>query len=169
PRRLTTRAVALLCVANLGVVAGAAVAASPAGATISGRDNTVFAFGTASYHGSTAHMRLNAPIVGMAPNASGRGYYLVANDGGVFAFNAKFFGSLGARHLNSPIVGMAVTPTGNGYWLVAGDGGVFTFGDAKFYGSTGAMHLNSPIKQIIAGPNGKGYWLMATDGGVFTF
>jgi ribosomal protein L24E len=164
-----TRSVALLCIANVALVTGAAVAATPAGATISGRDNTVYAFGTASFHGSTAGKHLNAPIVGMASSASGRGYWLVANDGGVFAFNAPFFGSLGAMHLNSPIVGMAPTTTGKGYWLVAGDGGVFTFGDAKFYGSTGAMHLNSPIKQIVAGPGGKGYWLMATDGGVFTF
>ena len=169
PRRLTTRAVALLCVANFAVVTGAAVAAHPAGATMSGHDNTVFAFGTAPFRGSTAGKHLNSPIVGMASTANGKGYWLVANDGGIFAFHAPFFGSLGARHLNSPIVGMAATPTGKGYWLVAGDGGVFTFGDAKFYGSTGAMHLNSPIKQIIPGPGGKGYWLMATDGGVFTF
>jgi ribosomal protein L24E len=169
PRRFLTSAVALFCAANVALVAGAALSATPAGATISGHDNTVYAFGTASFHGSTSGKHLNSPIVGMASTKSGKGYWLVANDGGIFGFNAPFFGSLGARHLNSPIVGMAATPSGKGYWLVAGDGGVFTFGDAKFYGSTGGMHLNSPIKQIIAGPRGKGYWLMATDGGVFTF
>ena len=119
--------------------------AAPAGAAISGHDDTVYAFGTASFHGSTSGRHLNAPIVGMASTPNGKGYWLVANDGGVFGFNAPFFGSLGAMHLNSPIVGMAATPTGKGYWLVAGDGGVFTFGDAHFYGSTGSMHLNSPI------------------------
>ena len=169
PRGLTTRAVAVICVANVALVGGLAASTTAAGAASSGHDNTIYAFGTASFHGSTANKHLNAPIVGMASTPSGKGYWLVADDGGIFTFNAPYFGSLGARHLNSPIVGMASTPTGKGYWLVAGDGGIFTFGDAKFYGSTGAMHLNSPIKQIIAGPLGKGYWLMATDGGVFTF
>ena len=157
PRRLTTRVVALLCVASVAIVGRRRGRRDRRrGAASSGHDNTVFAFGTASFHGSTAGKHLNAPIVGMASTPSGKGYWLVANDGGVFTFNAPFFGSLGARHLNSPIVGMAATPTGKGYWLVAGDGGVFTFGDAKFYGSTGAMHLNSPITQIIAGPARQG-------------
>ena len=61
-----------------------------------------------------------------------RGYYLVASDGGVFAFGtARFYGSTGAMKLNSPIVGMAETPDNRGYWLVASDGGVFSFGDAS--------------------------------------
>jgi lipoprotein-anchoring transpeptidase ErfK/SrfK/ribosomal protein L24E len=169
PRKIATRVVALACVALMPIVVGVSVGTPAAGAAITGSDDTVFAFGSASFHGSTSHRHLNAPIVGMASTPSGKGYWLVADDGGIFTFNAPFFGSLGAIHLNSPIVGMAATPTGKGYWLVAGDGGIFTFGDAKYYGSTGAMHLNSPITQMIAGPGGKGYWLMATDGGVFTF
>lgn len=41
-------------------------------------------------------MSLNKPIVGMAPTITGLGYWLVASDGGVFAFgDAKFHGSLG--------------------------------------------------------------------------
>ena len=74
---------------------------------------------------------MNQPIVGMASTPSGNGYWLVASDGGIFAFgDAQFFGSTGSIHLNQPIVGMASTPTGSGYWLVASDGGMFTFGDA---------------------------------------
>jgi hypothetical protein len=170
PRKFASRLVALLCVTLVPIaLLPLAVGTSAAGAAISGHDDTIYAFGTASFHGSTSGRHLNAPLVGMAATPNGKGYWLVANDGGVFGFNAPFFGSLGARHLNSPIVGMAATPSGKGYWLVAGDGGVFCFGDARYYGSTGSMHLNSPIKQMIAGPGGKGYWLMATDGGVFTF
>jgi lipoprotein-anchoring transpeptidase ErfK/SrfK/ribosomal protein L24E len=168
-RGFVARSLAVLCAGIIPIVAGAAIGTPAAGAASSGHDHTVFAFGTASYHGSTENMHLNAPIVGMATTANGKGYWLVANDGGVFGFNAPFFGSLGAMHLNAPIIGMAATPTGKGYWLVAQDGGVFTFGDAHFYGSTGAMHLNAPVTQLIPGPGGKGYWLMATDGGVFTF
>jgi lipoprotein-anchoring transpeptidase ErfK/SrfK len=168
-RRFVARSLVVLCAGVVPIAAGAAIGTPAAGAASSGHDETVYAFGTASFHGSTQGLHLNAPIVGMAPTANGKGYWLVANDGGVFGFNAPFFGSLGAMHLNAPIIGMAATPTGKGYWLVAQDGGVFTFGDAQFYGSTGAMHLNAPVTQLIPGPNGKGYWLMATDGGVFTF
>jgi hypothetical protein len=106
------------------------------------------------------------PIVGMASTPDGKGYWLVASDGGIFSFgDAPFYGSTGAMHLNQPIVGMA--PDGKGYWLVASDGGIFSFGDAPFYGSTGAMHLNQPI--VGMAPDGKGYWLVASDRGVFSF
>ena len=98
------------------------------------------------------------------------GYWLVASDGGIFAFgDARFFGSTGDRVLQRPIVGMAATPSGKGYWLVASDGGIFSFGDARFYGSTGNHHLRQPIIGIVPTPSGQGYSLAASDGGVFTF
>ncbi|HUP70000.1 MAG TPA: hypothetical protein VM142_09330, partial [Acidimicrobiales bacterium] len=76
----------------------------------------------------------------------GEGYWLVASDGGIFAFgSARFFGSTGGGPLNQPIVGMAAAPDGAGYWLVARDGGIFAFGSARFFGSTGAIRLNRPI------------------------
>ncbi len=168
-RRVGARLLAVLCVANVAIAAGVGLDARPASAKATGFDDTVYAFGTAAFRGSTSGKHLNAPVVGMASTVSGTGYWLVADDGGIFAFNAPYYGSLGARHLNSPIVGMAATPTGKGYWLVAGDGGVFCFGDARFYGSTGGMHLNASVTQIVPGPKGRGYWLMASDGGVFTF
>ena len=101
---------------------------------------------------------------------SKQGYWMVASDGGLFAFaNAGFYGSMGGIPLNSPIVGMAVTPDGKGYWEVASDGGIFTFGDATYYGSMGGRHLNKPIVGMAATPDGKGYWEVATDGGIFSF
>ena len=127
-------------------------------------------FGDAGFFGSTGAVRLNRPIVGMAATPSGRGYWLVAADGGVFAFgDAGFYGSTGGVHLDQPIVGVAATPSGRGYWLVAADGGVFAFGDAGFYGSTGGMRLDEPVVGMAATPSGRGYWLVASDGGVFTF
>jgi hypothetical protein len=52
-------------------------------------------------------MSLNKPIVGMEATPDGRGYWLVASDGGIFSFgDAAFFGSTGAMSLNKPIVGM---------------------------------------------------------------
>jgi hypothetical protein len=112
----------------------------------------------------------NQPIVGMAATPTGRGYWQVASDGGVFSFgDAAFHGSTGNIALNRPIVDMAATPDGGGYWLVASDGGIFSFGDAAFHGSTGAIHLNRPIVGMASTPDGGGYWLVASDGGVFSF
>ena len=107
---------------------------------------------------------------GTASTPDGKGYWLVASDGGVFAYgNAHFYGSTGGQHLNAPIVAFATTPDGKGYWLVAADGGVFAYGDATFYGSTGGQHLNAPIVGISTTPDGKGYRLVASDGGVFSY
>ena len=133
-------------------------------------DGGVFSYGSARFLGSTGDIRLNQPIVGMAPTTTGAGYWMVATDGGIFSFgDAAFFGSTGALLLNRPIVGMAPTPSGEGYWLVASDGGIFAFGDAGFFGSTGAITLNKPIVGMAATPSGNGYWLVASDGGIFAF
>ena len=114
-------------------------------------------------------MPLAKPIVGAAANPNG-GYWLVASDGGIFAFGgAQFWGSTGGLPLNKPIVGMAATPDGGGYWLVASDGGIFAYGDAQFYGSTGGLTLNKPIVGMAATPDGGGYWLVASDGGIFAY
>ncbi len=44
----------------------------------------------------------------MVHTADGEGYWLVARDGGIFAFgDAGFFGSAGGLPLNRPVVGMA--------------------------------------------------------------
>jgi hypothetical protein len=42
--------------------------------------------GDAVFYGSTGSLPLNKPIVGMAPTVDWHGYWLVASDGGVFAF-----------------------------------------------------------------------------------
>ena len=124
----------------------------------------------AGHYGDMAGKPLNRAIVGMSPTSTGKGYWLVASDGGIFAFgDARFHGSTGNIRLNKPIVGMSVTPTGAGYWMVASDGGIFAFGDAKFYGSTGGIHLNRPIEGMTATPSGHGYWMVASDGGIFAF
>ena len=48
---------------------------------------------TAAFDGSMGVPRLVAPIVGIAADPATGGYWLVASDGGVFAFDARFFGS----------------------------------------------------------------------------
>ena len=133
-------------------------------------DGGIFTFGNAGFYGSTGGIRLNLPVVGMAPTPSKGGYWLVASDGGIFSFgDAAFHGSMGGQPLNKPIVGMAATPDGDGYWLVASDGGIFSFGDAAFHGSMGGQPLNKPIVGMAATHDGLGYWLVASDGGIFSF
>ena len=127
-------------------------------------------------------------MVSAVADPDGDGYWLVAADGGVFAFNAEFYGSIpqivpeglvAEEWLNEPIVGMTPTPEGEGYWLVAADGGVFSFGDARYWGSipgivgglapglTAQQWLNGPIVGMV--PYGSGYLMVASEGGVFTF
>lgn len=147
------------------------VAADPAGGGWTAASNGVVdAFGGAPALGSMAGTRLNSPIVGIAADPAGTGYWLVAADGGIFSFgDARFYGSTGGMRLNRPVVGMAATSDGRGYWMVASDGGIFSFGDASFHGSTGGMRLNRPVVGLAATPDGGGYWMVASDGGIFSF
>src|SRR6187399_1556064 len=99
-RRLALTA-ALACTLALAGVAGST---APAGADSQFR---VRAFGGARSMGAPGGS-LNAPLVGIAAAPKGKGYWLVASDGGIFTFGrARFHGSTGAMRLNSPIVGMA--------------------------------------------------------------
>jgi hypothetical protein len=129
-----------------------------------GNDNYLVYLGDLSAH------PINQPVVGMAQTADGGGYWMVAADGGIFAYgDAGFYGSAGNLRLNKPIVGMAATKDGKGYWLVASDGGIFAYGDAGFYGSMGGSPLNKPVVGMSTSSDGKGYRLVASDGGIFAF
>jgi hypothetical protein len=121
------------------------------------------------YLGTPATLDLTAPIIDMVPTPDGNGYWMLASDGGIFAYgDATFFGSMGGKPLNAPVVGMTPTANGAGYWLVASDGGIFAFGDATFLGSRGGQPLNKPIVGMARDPGG-GYWLVASDGGIFSY
>ncbi len=138
----------------------------------------------ARFYGSMGGVRLNRPIVGMAATPAGRGYWLVASDGGIFSFgDARFLGSTGGVRLNRPIVGMAATPTGQGYWLTTAAGSVYAFGVARYFGgvpdqqpyfacdtATGSPHTayvsTSSVQIIGIAPTrtGSGYWLVHGSG-----
>jgi len=133
-------------------------------------DGGVFTFGSAGFYGSTGSMRLNRPVVGLAPTPDHHGYWLVASDGGVFAYgDAGFYGSTGSIVLNQPIIGMIPSLDGRGYWLIASDGGVFAFGDAPFYGSAGGNGLTYPVTAAAPSFLNGGYWLVDANGQVFNY
>jgi hypothetical protein len=79
----------------------------------------------------------------IAPDPDGAGYWLVAADGGIFAFDSSFHGSMGATSLNAPVVGAVAY--GNGYLMVASDGGIFDFSDTPYLGSLGDNPPPTPI------------------------
>lgn len=129
----------------------------------------VTASGGATFHGDLTGNHLAAPVVGLEPTPSGRGYWLVASDGGVFAFgDAPFLGSGGGRRLPAPVVGMRATPSGGGYWLATANGKVLAFGDAGRHGSL-RRSPRSPIARINRKSDGAGYALYAADGTRYGF
>jgi PKD repeat protein len=143
-------------------------------------DGGVFAFGDSGYYGSlpglglapagtVGRRALAAPIVGIVPSSNGGGYFMVAADGGVFAFgNAKFVGSCpGIGGCVGTAVAVMPDATGNGYWLVTTAGAVYAFGDAAFLGSPSPR--SSPVTSAVRTPDGKGYWILFADGTVVPF
>jgi hypothetical protein len=112
-------------------------------------------------------LTLNGPVLDSVATPSGRGYYMVGSDGGIFSFgDARFYGSTGDRRLNAPVQSLVPAATGSGYWLVASDGGIFAF-SAPFRGSMGDRRLNQPVTGMVR--YGDGYLMVAADGGIFNF
>ncbi len=144
-------------------------------------DGGTFAFGDAGFFGSIPGLglhpagsglpnSLNAPIVAMVPAANGQGYFVVASDGGVFAFGpgASFAGSCpGIGGCSGPAVSVIPDSTGNGYWLFTATGNVYTFGDAPFLGAPGAT--GSPVTSAVRTPDGRGYWVLVANGTVYGY
>ncbi len=144
-----------------------------------GADGGVFVFNSdgirGGFYGSLPSLGIlpNAPVVGIVPTLSDKGYFLVAKDGGVFSFGtAPFLGSLPGIHVtpNQPIVGIVAANTDKGYYLVGQDGGVYAFGTVPFLGSLPGNHdaVNNVIG-IAATPSGNGYWVVQATGTVTAF
>ncbi len=157
---------------------------SGAGVYIFTSAGRVIVRGYAPDHGGLTGTQLNSPIIHAGLDPDGDGYWMLAADGGVFAFEAAYHGSIpeyvasldlgitAEAWLNQPVVGMTPDPLGMGYWMIAADGGVFSFGDVPFQGSIpgvlpDGVNLNAPIIGMVA--YGDGYLMLGSDGGVFNF
>jgi hypothetical protein len=154
----------------------------PHGYWLVGSDGGIFAFGSATFYGSTGSLHLVRPVVGITPTATEEGYWLVGSDGGVFAFgDAGFYGSLpglglapagtpGRPHLNAPIAGVVPSVDDGGYFMVGSDGGVFAFGDAQFEGSCpGIGGCSGSAVAVTPDASGRGYWLVTAAGHIYSF
>ncbi len=118
--------------------------------------------------GSGLPNSLNAPIVGMVPSANGQGYYMVAADGGVFAFNSTFAGSCpGIGGCSGTAVAVAPDASGNGYWLATSTGNIYAFGNAPYFGAPGPQ--TTPITSMVRTPDGGGYYIVDAAGQVFAY
>jgi hypothetical protein len=138
-------------------------------------DGGVFSFGDTQFYGSIPGLglhpagsglpnSLNAPIVGMVPSDDDGGYFMVASDGGVFAFgDAKFEGSCpGIGGCSGAAVAVMPDASGNGYWLVTRTGSVYPFGDAAVFGEPGPQSV--PVTSAVRTPDGGGYWILFANG-----
>ncbi|MDA8357224.1 MAG: SGNH/GDSL hydrolase family protein [Actinomycetota bacterium] len=163
-------------------VVGITPTATDQGYWLVAADGGIFSFGDASFFGSIPGFHigpagtpgpgkhLNAPIIGMVPSVGGGGYYMVASDGGVFAFgDAHFAGSCPAlpHGCDAPAIAAVPDATGQGYWVVTSIGSVYAFGDARFAGSVSSAP--SPIVDAVRTPNGGGYWILDASGNVYAF
>ena len=106
----------------------------------------------------------------MIPTLDGRGYWLIASDGGVFAFgDALFYGSAGGENLASPVTAAAGSYLDGGYWLVDSNGQIYSYGDAKYEGQPTGAPGGYRITGMAASHSSNGYWLASANGNVATF
>jgi hypothetical protein len=161
-------------------VVGISPTADRGGYWLVGSDGGTFAFGDAGYYGSIPGVGLHpagsglpnslrAPIVGIVPASDGGGYFMVASDGGVFAFgDATFAGSCpGIGGCSGSAVAVVPDATGHGYWVVTSTGAVYAFGDAVNHGAPGPQ--STPITSAVATADGQGYWILDGAGQVFAY
>ena len=115
------------------------------------RHGHVLAQGAAPTFGDLGDVDLAAPVVGMAATPSGGGYWLVASDGGVFAFgDARYFGS-GTDSGLTGFVAIGGLGAGNGYWLATSGGEVIARGPA---GPRAAISGSEELISVLAGSEG---------------
>ena len=159
-------------------VVGIVPTADHGGYWLDASDGGVFSYGDTQFYGSIPGLgihpagsglpdSLDAPIVGMVPSFDDNGYFMVASDGGVFAFgDAHFAGSCpGIGGCSGAAVAVMPDESGNGYWLVTATGHVYTFGDAPYFGAPD----QGTVTSAIATPDGQGYWILLADGQVLNY
>jgi hypothetical protein len=120
--------------------------------------------------GPAGALPVTHPVVGMARTPGGGGYWVVTDDGAVFAFgDARYLGSVPASTAAGRVVAIAGAPRGLGYWLMTSTGRVFAFGDARGHGSAAVPGNAGAVVALAPSPDGRGYWVATSSGRVFAF
>ena len=109
--------------------------------------------------------------VSVAGTPDGKGYWVVASDGGIFTFgDAGFYGSMGGKPLNA--AGRrhgrrrpTARATGWSPPTAASSPSATPGSTARW----AASRSTPPVVGMAGTPDGKGYWEVASDGGIFTF
>jgi uncharacterized protein YkwD len=171
------------CGSTLSGAAATGIVASPNGEGywVVSSAGQVFAYGNVSCLGSApaglpaCSSPSGAPpcmVVGMTATADGEGYWLVDDDGDVYAFgdavsygqapgslqkcsaspgSSGYYVVSGTAAACPTIIGIVSTPDGKGYWLLTASGAVNTYGDATYSGSPSTLPLNMPVVGIEEG------------------
>lgn len=120
-----------------------------------------------------------APIP-VADNPQAAGYWMLRNNGQVFAFGDARRKKLNSTSPNygSPTYGGAASnvnaiainglPSGGmGYWVMWSNGRVMAYGAAEWYGDLAHQQLHA--RDFAPTPSGQGYWILTQNGNVHAF
>jgi len=113
----------------------------------------VFTFGDATFQGSTGAEPFDEPVVGIAPDPDGHGYWVADREGRVVPFGVPDLGSANRETEVRQGATVAIVPARTGYWLVQGESTVIDVSDS----GPRVLALQERL-------TGLGYWLGTVDG-----
>jgi hypothetical protein len=130
-----------------------------------GSGGDVTPFGDAPFYGQAAD--LGSPIISIVSSRTGRGYWLVTQDGRVLPYGDA---RPATRTPGGPVVAAARAGAGDGLWLASADGAVVSPNGAAVFGPAAAgARPTKPVTAIVSSRTGRGYWLVAQDGQVLPY
>jgi hypothetical protein len=139
------------------------------GCALLGQDGRVEAHGTFRHHGDLLDLQEKKRAVDIASMSSGDGYWIIDEQGNVFAFgDAQYFGGVPQVSLHSDLsVCIRSTPSDDGYWIVDRSGGICGFGNIWFNGAL-ADHSQFAGQIVDFAPeqSGRGYFMLDNTGRV---
>jgi hypothetical protein len=134
-----------------------------------GWGNVYGSYGAVFYGSPWASRTGDGQIIGMAPTADGKGYWMADSLGRVYAYGDAP-GLIQYVSANHPAISGIVASPGGGYWLYTAAGNVYTSAHATWYGSPAASRIgDNHITGMAPTPDGKGYWMVDASGRVYHY
>lgn len=147
------------------IVVAAAATPSGKGLWVVDEAGAVWTAGDAKPYGDVQKKRYeNNQPVGIFSSATGHGYTILLQEGGVHTFgDARYFGHGGTHGEDAVGIAPSYTPAGgvDGYWIVNAKGRVTAFGDAPHLGNASSGALVTGIATL---PGRRGYLIVRRDG-----